>query len=909
MSEKLTTRRRRRDNAADAANVKLRTSTLDGHGGSMAEKFAASLAEKEAKKQSMAQLEGAFKKLGEKKAMEMAKFKDEMAKMMESDEDDSLEKRRAARKAKADKAARAPKKMKNAAAFLEQAQEAEKKKLEAERKRREKQDREERRKAKKDLEEKGEDVSEHKMLAGNSRPSRKPNKIKTNFADIAAKEEEDRLRKIADQRMSRINNENKEMSKQKSIWEQGIGADEEQLNGTTNTSGSGKSQPKKLNMNFAEMEEYRQQQEQQRIIEERMKRLREENEHMQREYAERERNGSFDADDDNTHHKSTLNSERVSNPGKITSVNFLKELSEIEKLEQDLAKITDEKHALEKIIENCNAEAKTLTDVHPLDFPDDETYDKYMENIQDQLADLNNKKNQTQEILLQTSCAERQLMRLIKQELANSGNSKIDRKGAKNETFSKFDEMERKRRKEEEDKLYEEKMKKLELERTQLRHQQRMFEMDQRQEQVSEAMDDSLMKGLATIKNAPKKLDDKFLMFDAVNQGRIFQEKQELNRQKMEKLREEMLLFKEQQADTTALGESSDDEEEMDSRIKRTPISKVGKVNVNFDKAAAEEFERQRQELQSEKMKLLEEEIRFMKMQQKYDPDGDNSSDGDRDVKSSVNRHPIKTDDVLLRAPKKLNRKLFENTDLELKRQIEAERIKKERDEKLRQEREMFAQQQMEQDGLNSSDDENKITTQISSSSTSKQNKPGPKKKIGGDFFLKKLQEEQARKDQEALLAAKMDRMAMEHQEMMLSEQKNMIDGQLYYSDDDYTENSDNENDVTSESGDESDQAAGAPIFVKHLEKTIEVMEGHPVRFDTQVNMYPRGKVTWYYNRRPIRSSEDYQYLSQGNEYSLYMPETFIDDSGEYICKIENSKGQTTSICNLVILEDPNLDY
>ena len=113
---------------------------------------------------------------------------------------------------------------------------------------------------------------------------------------------------------------------------------------------------------------------------------------------------------------------------------------------------------VQQLFANCNAEAKTLTDVHPLDFPDDETYDKYMENIQDQLADLNNKKNQTQEILLQTSCAERQLMRLIKQELANSGNSKIDRKGAKNETFSKFDEMERKRRKEEEDKLYEEKI-------------------------------------------------------------------------------------------------------------------------------------------------------------------------------------------------------------------------------------------------------------------------------------------------------------------------------------------------------------------------------------------------------------------------------------------------------------------
>lgn len=52
-------------------------------------------------------------------------------------------------------------------------------------------------------------------------------------------------------------------------------------------------------------------------------------------------------------------------------------------------------------------------------------------------------------------------------------------------------------------------------------------------------------------------------------------------------------------------------------------------------------------------------------------------------------------------------------------------------------------------------------------------------------------------------------------------------------------------------------------------------MEGHPVRFECQVNMYPHGNVIWYYNRRPIRSSEDYQYISQGNTYSLYMPETY----------------------------------
>merc|ERR1712226_987887 len=181
-------------------------------------------------------------------------------------------------------------------------------------------------------------------------------------------------------------------------------------------------------------------------------------------------------------------------------------------------------------------------------------------------------------------------------------------------------------------------------------------------------------------------------------------------------------------------------------------------------------------------------------------------------------------------------------------------------------------------------------------------------KKINADNFLQKLQEQQRQQDEEALMEKKMQRMALEQNEMLLSEQKNQIDAQFYASDDEEAYSYSDEEDI---SDDErlNNQASGAPIFVQNLDKSMEVMEGHPVRFETQVNMYPHGNVIWYYNRRPIRSSEDYQYISQGNSHSLYMPETYIDDSGEYICKIENSKGVATSICKLTILEDPSLDY
>ena len=65
----------------------------------------------------------------------------------------------------------------------------------------------------------------------------------------------------------------------------------------------------------------------------------------------------------------------------------------------------------------------------------------------------------------------------------------------------------------------------------------------------------------------------------------------------------------------------------------------------------------------------------------------------DVNVAHSSNIEPICQDDILLRRPKKINRKLFENVDLEAQRIIEQQRIKEERDAKLAEEQAMFAAQ------------------------------------------------------------------------------------------------------------------------------------------------------------------------------------------------------------------------
>ena len=120
--------------------------------------------------------------------------------------------------------------------------------------------------------------------------------------------------------------------------------------------------------------------------------------------------------------------------------------------------------------------------------------------------------------------------------------------------------------------------------------------------------------------------------------------------------------------------------------------------------------------------------------------------------------------------------------------------------------------------------------------------------------------------------------MAMEQHEMLISAQKNEMDEQFYASEDEVSywtgqkclrllkfpisksiriwrslttlfsipPHSDDDDDYDSEER-QSNQASGAPIFIEHLDKTMDVMEGHPVRFDCQVNMYPHGNVIWYY--------------------------------------------------------------
>lgn len=104
---------------------------------------------------------------------------------------------------------------------------------------------------------------------------------------------------------------------------------------------------------------------------------------------------------------------------------------------------------------------------------------------------------------------------------------------------------------------------------------------------------------------------------------------------------------------------------------------------------------------------------------------------------------------------------------------------------------------------------------------------------------------------------------------------------------------------------DEEDHArSGAPWFKKPL-KNQSVVDAEPVRFTVKITGEPKPEVTWWFEGELLPDSEDYQYIERGETYCLYLPETFPEDEGEYMCKAVNSRGTAASTCILTIESKP----
>lgn len=114
------------------------------------------------------------------------------------------------------------------------------------------------------------------------------------------------------------------------------------------------------------------------------------------------------------------------------------------------------------------------------------------------------------------------------------------------------------------------------------------------------------------------------------------------------------------------------------------------------------------------------------------------------------------------------------------------------------------------------------------------------------------------------------------------------------------------EGSVVNGSYDEEDDhgRSGAPWFKKPL-KNQTVVDSEPVRFTVKITGEPKPEVTWWFEGELLQDCEDYQYIERGETYCLYLPETFPEDEGEYMCKAVNSRGSAASTCILTIESKP----
>ncbi|KAJ8406395.1 hypothetical protein AAFF_G00306260 [Aldrovandia affinis] len=98
----------------------------------------------------------------------------------------------------------------------------------------------------------------------------------------------------------------------------------------------------------------------------------------------------------------------------------------------------------------------------------------------------------------------------------------------------------------------------------------------------------------------------------------------------------------------------------------------------------------------------------------------------------------------------------------------------------------------------------------------------------------------------------------------------------------------------------DENEGSGAPWFKRAL-KNQTVVDAEPVRFTVKITAEPKAEVTWWFEGETLQDCEDYQYIERGETYCLYLPETFPEDEGEYMCKAVNSRGTAASTCLLKV--------
>nr|XP_032658396.1 nexilin isoform X8 [Chelonoidis abingdonii] len=429
----------------------------------------------------------------------------------------------------------------------------------------------------------------------------------------------------------------------------------------------------------------------------------------------------------------------------------------------------------------------------------------------------------------------------------------------------KFAEMEKQRQEEERKRMEEERKRRIEQDMIEKKKIQRELAKKAQEiddinntgtESASEEGDDSLLVTVVPVK--PNKTPGKIkIKFEDPGNEREQEEKR--------KQEEKRIRYEEQKRslkEAKCLSFVMDEDEGSETNEPLSP----GKLKLTFEELERQRQENQRRQAEEEARQRLEEEKRaFEEARQQMA----NEEEEDKENENSIKEF----------RPGKLKLS-FEELERQ-RREEEKRKTEEEARRRIEEEKRAFAEARK---SMVLDDETPEMFKTVSQESLT----PGKLEINFEELLRQKMEEEKRRTEEERRQKLEMEKQEFEQlrQEMGEEEEEEgtIINGSTYE--------------------DEENQArSGAPWFKKPL-KNVSVVDSEPVRFTVKITGEPKPEVTWWFEGEMLQDSEDYQYIERGETYCLYLPETFPEDEGEYMCKAVNSRGTAASTCILTIETD-----
>lgn len=360
------------------------------------------------------------------------------------------------------------------------------------------------------------------------------------------------------------------------------------------------------------------------------------------------------------------------------------------------------------------------------------------------------------------------------------------------------------------------------------------------------------------------------LSFEEIERQRREEEKRKVEEEARRRMEEEKKAFAEARRSMVL----DDDSPEIYKAVSQESLT-PGKLEINFEQLLRQKMEEERRRTEEERRQKLEmEKQEFEQLRQEMGKEEEeNESFGlSREYEELIKLK--RSGSIQAKNLKSKFEKIGQLSEKEVQKKIEEERAK----------RRAIDLEIKEREAENFHEDDDVDVKPAKKSESPFTHKVNMKARF--EQMAKARQEEEQRRIEEQKLL----RMQFEQKEIDAALQKKR--------EDDEEEEGSTVNGSTTE--DEEQTRSGAPWFKKPLRNT-SVVDSEPVRFTVKVTGEPKPEVTWWFEGELLQDGEDYQYIERGETYCLYLPETFPEDGGEYMCKAVNSKGSAASTCILTI--------